>query len=267
VEEDTSEKDVVFNILSHPLRRKILVEIYSNHTISYLTLSKEWKVSDGSIYHHLKILDAYLSQNEGSQYILNEEGIQLCERYLMDDERRHKIERINIFTVYTYQIINFLEKYRKLTTAVALILSVAGIITSEYLNIFVIGPFLFKAPEGQKNLLLLNLLSNLVLLSLLFASSYLTDFTFDGKLEILHGYLVSIQPSFLLIIVLGFLYLINPFTISVVLWIVFDLVLQLIFLLLNVSLLIVHKKASAERSILINIAILYFIVILLSRLF
>lgn len=263
---EISGKDEIFNILSHPLRRKILIEIYSNHSISYLTLSKEWKISDGSIYHHLKILNEYLSQNTDSQYILNEDGIQLCEKYLMDEERRHKVTRINIFTVFTYQIINFLEKYRGLTLLLSLILSVSGLIATNYLNIILIGPFLFKAPEGQENLLVMNLLFNLVLLSVLLASSYLSDFRFDGKFELLHGYLIAIQPSFLLVSLLGLLFFIHPFTISVALWIVFDLILQLIFISLNVSLLIVHKKASAERSILINLSVLYFLVIILSRL-
>ena len=240
VEGETSDKDEIFNILSHPLRRKMLIEIYTNHFISYLKLSKEWKISDGSIYHHLTILNDYLDQNDDSQYILNEDGIQLCEKYLMDDERRHKITRINIFTVFTYNIFNFIEKRRNITLVIALITSVSGLLAAGYLNIIVTGPFILKAQENQQNLFLLNLLFNSILIAVLFASSYFIDYSFEGKIKLIHGYLISIQPSFLLVTGLALIYLINPFTIPVVLWIIFDLVLQLIFLILNVSLLIVQ---------------------------
>lgn len=72
------EKEIIlFNLISHPIRIKIIELLAMNESMSFSELKKELGISTGSIYHHLSVLSNFIIQDEKKRYKLNEEGYRL----------------------------------------------------------------------------------------------------------------------------------------------------------------------------------------------
>ena len=93
--EEMSE-DELFTILAHPIRRRILTYIFEYGFISFTTMSKEWKIATGTLYHHLKGLGTLIYQDEHSRYLLTEKGEQISAWFLRTESGKVKVEKICI---------------------------------------------------------------------------------------------------------------------------------------------------------------------------
>ena len=69
------EKEIIlFNLISHPIRIKIIELLATNGSMGFSELKKELRISTGSIYHHLSVLSDFIIQDEKKKYKLNQEG-------------------------------------------------------------------------------------------------------------------------------------------------------------------------------------------------
>ncbi|MHA2089936.1 MAG: winged helix-turn-helix domain-containing protein, partial [Candidatus Kariarchaeaceae archaeon] len=144
---DDLDDDETFSILSHPIRRRILKQMFANDGISFSTMSQEWGIATGTIYHHIAKLSTIVYQNESNEYILNDQGISLCEWFLKEKHGKATIEKIDTFTILTYPLV---KRINENVNVILLFLPVAflvGFYLSSLLNIIAFGPFLFPATD------------------------------------------------------------------------------------------------------------------------
>jgi DNA-binding transcriptional ArsR family regulator len=96
---------LVFTIISHPVRVKI-IELLANHgPMGFKELKKELGISTGSIYHHLSMLSDFIIQNEDKKYMLNEEGIKLY-KFIKKSEYKLTNQKQDNNFVKIYNILN-----------------------------------------------------------------------------------------------------------------------------------------------------------------
>jgi len=96
------EKEIIlFNLISHPIRIKIIELLATNGSMGFSELKKELRISTGSIYYHLSVLSDFIIQDEKKKYKLNQEGYRLYnfikngEYKFTSSKNENKIMKIN----------------------------------------------------------------------------------------------------------------------------------------------------------------------------
>ncbi len=70
---------LIYEIISHPIRIKIIELLYEKGSLSFTDLKNELKISTGSLYYHLSILSDFIEQDPKRKYCLNSQGEKLYE--------------------------------------------------------------------------------------------------------------------------------------------------------------------------------------------
>ena len=258
------DEDVIFNILSHPIRRKMLKEMFEFEGVSFSTLSKKWKISTGTIYHHLSILGPLITQDQDKLYILTEEGVKVSEWFLKSKKGKVTVRRLDAFTMLASPLINItISKTTFLLPVVTIFLSLMFYISST-MDIMIFGLFIYIAPEETSQLIILGIELGLVIASFFIyvysSGLFLSSKTLDKR--ILAVYLTSLTPSAIVVLVAYILNLVGSVTIQNEMWLIISLISQVFFLLLNSSALVLFYGARIEKSALITLGNMYLIVIL-----
>ena len=263
VESEKLNEDVIFNILSHPIRRRILKEMFEYEGVSFSTLSHDWKISTGTIYHHLNILGPLITQDQTKLYILTEEGVRVCEWFLKSNKGRVTIRRLDAFTMLASPFINrAISKTTFLLPLVIIFLSLVFYISST-MDILIFGLFIYIAPDNSQ-LIILGIELGLVI-ACFFIYVYSSGLLLNSKTldkRILTVYLTSLTPSAIIVLVAYFMNMVGSITIQNEMWLIISLISQVFFLLLNSSALVLFYGARIEKSALITLGNMYLIVIL-----
>lgn len=265
--DDFLEQDDIFTILAHPLRRRILRFIFENGSISFTLISKEWKVSTGTLYHHLKILDVLLVQDENSLYRLNDKGMKVCTWFIQNKTGIVTVKKIDSFTMVTNSVLKIIENYQLVALIFSLLVLGYGYAISKSIDALIVGPFILQISSSSflsEHLnfaasFLVNLLITLILLGL-----YLLIFSLltkkrnnnDWKLLII-AYLFSLTPSTIILIIAYLINLLTPISVSIPIWVIISVITQLIMLFINSSIMVGIGKISIERSVIVILINLY----------
>ncbi|MCY3410056.1 MAG: winged helix-turn-helix transcriptional regulator [Candidatus Heimdallarchaeota archaeon] len=247
------DQENIFGILSNKVRRKILTEIYNRNSVSISFMQKEWGMSTGKIYHHLKSMENLISQNEQSEYILTEEGIDVCEWFLHFDGKP-KVQKIDAISWSNAPLLEIINSNQKFVLLSGLLLVILGNIVAGMNGWITFGPFLMIVEFEVPILILTIIISNMILIWLLHTLAHLLGNISVSLKEILLNYVVSV--SFINIVVV-LLYLggkIIDFTLSKPVY-VSILLLSALFFMYSLSSQLSLKAIPVERSMLIALII------------
>ncbi len=259
--------DEVFTIVAHPLRRKILQALFENKSITFTTLSVEWELVTGTIYHHLKILGSLVSKDEQNIYHLTDEGIKVCEWFLNTKSGRSTVKKIDSFTMFTQSLETLIYNNQPLVLRLGIILSISGIITSSKIRVHLLGIFIVPDTVNKsfENLVFWNLLSLIFVILVLMISNLITSSnpvkSFD---KLITRFLAALMPSNLIISLIWILDLYYQVELTFTIWMVISFLSQGFFLFVISSTMININAFSVERSALIALINLYlqFVVVL-----
>ncbi|MCE7734944.1 MAG: helix-turn-helix transcriptional regulator [Candidatus Heimdallarchaeota archaeon] len=221
------DEDVLFTILAHPLRRKILKELHSNNTLSFTDMNS-WGIKPGTLYFHIKELNNMIVQNSDKKYTLTELGLEVC-TWMLGKNGRVTVTKIDAFTLFVQP---FYPSFKDsvILKVILVMLSIFSTIFSSRIDAVILGPFIFPLDElSFMTSLVLNLISFIIELAII-----LVILWFFGLKTIRFSYLViylmfSNSITYLGIIILVFL----PFSISIspIFWIIFVSVSQIFAIL------------------------------------
>lgn len=246
----TLSEDEKFTILSHPIRRRILKHIFEYGFISFSTISKEWGVATGTLYHHLKALNSIIYQNEQSHYCLNDEGHKLVSWFLKTDSILVSVKKVDSFTILMNPIHSFLEHYTPFSHISSLIIILIGLIYSSIHKVVVVGPFITQ--EINTSYLIFNILTNTLLIMVI---TLLSGKSLKKSYQIVKELHFGLFPPFLLVILIFLL----KIQLSSILWMIVSFILQFVFMSYSTSVL-ARNAIKVERSILIVLFALYFLI-------
>jgi len=253
---EVSEEEDIFTILSHPVRRKILQTAFENSLVSIREM-KSWGYSIGSIYHHLKIIDSYMTQNEHRQYILTEDGHDLCRWFLQSDGGAAKVQQIDAFGTTPHQIIDKLSRFTIPSLIVLLFLTLFSIVISQYSHIIIVGPMFYN---GSNSILVINLIMLMLHAGIYGTLQVFLTLDFKKTLRIAYpltiaGFLLAVIPVYIEVIVFSLIALPVPYT----LWLILTIVNQLIFLVVTYALSIHVYNSDMKTSMLVVLGTMYII--------
>lgn len=256
---DKVSEDDLFTILAHPLRRQILSYMNEFGHISFSQMSKEWKISTGTIYHHLKILDILITKNENQLYELTEVGQLVSNWYIEDEEGKTTIAKIDAVTYFGTPLIVLFERHWKLLIIMSLMLILGTLSTVAHFKIVILGPFLFVDKDNSISIsyVVINVII-LILFLIIYLGFYFAltqDSTLDLKL--LSIYFLQYWPNYIFIIFLTFFDESESAKITSSNLFILAIVTQLLYLVLNTSFLVITKNVNVERSIIHSIITLY----------
>ncbi len=244
-------KDEIFIILSHPLRRKILSELYYNGSLKYKQMA-EWGVSTGTLYHHLKTLGGLIEQSS-QNYRLTEIGKEVCAWFLKDPSGMIKIKKINSQIFLTQNLIFHATKNSYLTSIFGLIAIIVGIFLANQLNLIIVGFFIIP-----------NILSMTFMNLALFTGTIGFIFMYSIILGTIKEYkktfaiaIISILPSYITIIIIFLLYFYLTFSLSLISWVVISIFSQIFFMFINSSALIIINGFNTDRAIIVSLLASY----------
>jgi hypothetical protein len=80
-------QEVVFEILSNPVKRSILRILGERGEVSFTELKTELKTSTGNLYYNLDGMAGFVTKNEKRKYMLTEKGQKLY-RFMIDEDAR-----------------------------------------------------------------------------------------------------------------------------------------------------------------------------------
>ena len=262
---ETLDEEEKFSILAHPLRRRILTEMFENNGISFSIMSKEWGLATGTIYHHLSKLDAVISQDSSNLYVLNEDGVSICEWFLQTKKGQVTVKKIDAFTSFTNPIVQLINNNSSIILPIGIVSLLLAFYLGSELGILSLGPFLLPVIkfESSSNLLLFNVIIQLGLLLIYIFTIY---FVYKKKnivdKRIITGYLVSLFPNIFVIYLFFIIDYYYEFELELIFWILISITNQMIFLLVNSSILLINYGSSVEKSITIVLSNLYLILLI-----
>lgn len=85
--------DSLFNVLSHPIRRKIILTLGSYHELSYTDMVREIGVDEGQLNFHLRRMRGFISNTSSGTYTLSTSGT-LAKEIINIAELRFKTKEI-----------------------------------------------------------------------------------------------------------------------------------------------------------------------------
>lgn len=250
--------DEIFTIVAHPLRRKILQALFENTIITFTTLSVEWNLVTGTIYHHLKILGSLVSKDDTNIYHLTEEGIKVCEWFLNSKSGRSSVNKIDSFTLLTYSLESIIENNSRIVLILGLLISLIGILSASSLGVQSLGTFIFPNGSSNQKLIILNILSTLGMILFLLSISWVFSNHRIIHLEKLFvRFLLSLLPSNIIVLILYVLNLVFIVELNLNSWIIISFINQVFFLFVLSSTMINVNGFSIEKSAFISLISLY----------
>ncbi len=241
------DEDEIFSVLAHPIRRRILSTIFEFGYITFTTMSKDWGISTGTLYHHLKSLKHITYQNENNQYLLNDKGREITAWFLKTDTGKVTVNKIDSFTMFMNPLLDIIEKHSKRSIIICLTIIITGFYFSHLSNIIIIGPIIIQ--NNAKYSIFINVLS---LLFIIFSIHFVAYFSHRKTDYLINGLLISVTPVYLVIIILSLL----SINILSIVWIVLSILLQTFYLSVNIAITI-RNGSKIEQSIITHILILY----------
>ncbi|MCY3413073.1 MAG: helix-turn-helix transcriptional regulator [Candidatus Heimdallarchaeota archaeon] len=236
----------IFTILAHPLRRKILRSIFEDGSITFTIMSKEWKTATGTLYHHLKTLNGYILQDDQNRYLLTDKGRELAAWFTRQETGKVTVKKIDSFTILSRPIFDFVDTQRMNFLIGLGIVLVVALLRSETTEIWLCGPFI-----DQDYHILKNIFAPFVLLG-----SYFLVLKLMGSKDpvaIIIGLGLALTPGFVFLIIYSYITLI----LSITAFFILSVLLQFWYLSIMTAVLIYYENLKIERSILINVIILY----------
>ncbi|MHA2060568.1 MAG: winged helix-turn-helix domain-containing protein [Candidatus Ranarchaeia archaeon] len=119
-----------FRILSHSIRRDILVFIQKSSPTSFTELNNKFKLEVGTLYYHLKILAPLIQQDSDHQYYLTDEGreaYQLSKQQFNPDEietpQPLSLPQKQLQAFFLVPMIDYLQRDTKRTLIEGIVLS------------------------------------------------------------------------------------------------------------------------------------------------
>ena len=258
-ENNPIEEDMIFSILAHPVRRRILSEIFSNGYLSFSIMSKEWKIATGTLYHHLNTLKPLVTQNSESQYILTEEGFEVSKWFLKSDKAKLKVQRVDTYSTFGLKLVDFILNNSDYLLILSVIITLVGIYISSSNKVIILGPLIILSSSTMSDwqFRLINLSITIMIVFLIQFSCIVQNKTWNKEQVIIT--LFSIIPSFLLLIILYLLSYLTQIQINEFVWILISVVFQIFYIILNNAYNINYSKLKLERSILTILINLYLI--------
>ncbi|MHA2248778.1 MAG: winged helix-turn-helix domain-containing protein [Candidatus Kariarchaeaceae archaeon] len=253
-------QDEVFSILSHPIRRRILTEMFNNGSLSFSLLSKDWKIGTGTIYHHLKSLDPLIIQNSENLYQLNEKGMMVCEWFLQTKSGKANVQKIDAFTALVNPVLVKISLHANEILIISLLALFMGHITSSQVGAIILGPFILPIPNNinTDQVLLFNTLVTICLFLLYTGSRYV--FQFSNRMSetaINTGFILSLLPTNLVVVLFYIVDQLFRIEITLPIWIILSFMTQLFFLILNSAILVAYCGSSVEKAGLHGLFLLY----------
>ena len=254
-----NEEDV-FTILSHPVRRKILKEIFEFRSLSFSTI-KSWGHSTGSIYHHLKSMNQFVCQDGNKQYILTEDGHDLCRWFLDSDGGNAKVDQIVAFSSRNALFIQFVEQHQKSSLSFMILFLISTLIVISSSDVLILGPFLFNKPASLKSqsTLLFNFLSVLICLisysifgSLLSKKPLKIFLMFNPK--VISVFFFALAPVLLEVLIISAL----KIQILASIWFIIVIANQIFFLFMLAALSVQSFNTDIKTSMITAIGVSYF---------
>ncbi len=253
------KEDQIFSILAHPVRRRILSEIFSNGYLSFSIMSKEWKIATGTLYHHLNTLKPLVTQNDESHYILTEEGFEVSKWFLKSDKVKLKVQKIDTYSTYGLKLVDQILNYSDYMLILAIVVILLAVYLSASLQVILLGPMIVRSSAELTDwqFRLINITITILIVILIQLPSLVQNKIWDKKQVIIA--LFSIIPSFIIIIALYLLSYLISVQINEFTWILISIIFQIFYVILNNAYNINYNKLKLERSILTILLSLYLI--------
>ncbi len=70
-------EQTIFEVLAHPIRRRILEEVNNRGEVSYNDFTGQMGIQVGTLYHHLKVMKDLIEQGANKKYRLTINGKRL----------------------------------------------------------------------------------------------------------------------------------------------------------------------------------------------
>ncbi len=251
-----NEDDDVFTILSHPVRRRILQTAFENSRIS-ISEMKTWGHSIGSIYHHLKIINGFMDQDENRQYILTDEGHDLCRWFLRTDEGAVKVQEVESFGKTPNIIVDYLNRYTFPFLALFVLLTILSIGASNSSRIVVAGVMFYNSTSKP---ILTNSLLFLFHVGVYIGIQFLLTQKFRSLIKgayphTIAGFLLATLPVYIEVLVISVIGQPVPYPI----WMILGIFNQVVFLVVITSLSIYVFNSDLKTSMLVAVGTMYVI--------
>ncbi len=145
----------IFDILAHPIRRRILLWIKEVGYL-YYTDFKELGLQTGTLYHHLNKLKPYLQQDEEKRYYLSEEGNSAVAVLSRIDPENQDFGSFRI-PKYINSLFRIAENHTILLPSILSIWLLLALITGLELRILLAGPFFITDMDNKIPVILLGI--------------------------------------------------------------------------------------------------------------
>lgn len=148
----TANDQTIFEILAHPLRRRILEEIHNRGEVSYSIFTEEMGLQAGTLYHHLRLMRELIEQEPNKKYRLTPKGaraielVHSSEGALVSELKPAPIPSLKVFSPLFRSFAD--NPTRSFVEGVIVILSFLWFVVS--IGAVVFGPFLL-AGSGLKS--------------------------------------------------------------------------------------------------------------------
>lgn len=267
-------KDItkVYSALSHPLRKKIVELLGEKQLAGFKDFKDTFKVSVGTLYYHLDMLDDLITQNKEKKYVLTDKGKSAL-RFLKSNEEQFKHEKAfeerkpSAFSSFVNEIVFG----RWLFTSVAsnplrylpevLILVGLGAWIFAETNIEPLMLFYNNQPTWSSHLIIMAefVASWIVIFGLCEVLSIIFFRRIGGEMSLLVSTALSLLP---LLVLPSFIYLDNLLNLGFNinwLWVnVFLLIFQAWIICLLTAALGFSKGLKLEKTALISLTVMYF---------
>lgn len=245
----------IYNIISHPIRRKMLSSIYQTQFLTFSIMKKDWNLSTGNIYHHIKILSNLVTQDEKNRYILTDKGLEVCEWFL-GFEGKVKVEKIDAFTQISRPIVENMIKYQNWLFIIGPIIILAGNLAAFKLEVINFGPFILTDHhDHQVGLLIFNLLSIPTLFVSSWAISILVKKGGIGLRYLFLSLITILIPTNLIVLLI---YLLSNISVHLWVYILIIVINHLYFLFISSSFM-TYQGIGVEKSAIGSLFLLYLI--------
>jgi DNA-binding transcriptional ArsR family regulator len=253
------DEQVVFEILSHPTRRKILRILTQEYYVNYSELQEVIGQSPGVIYHHLEKLreQGILQQRSTKEYELTSRGLNVVAYMdkIQTEELAEYVPRSSVQNIFVVLPIGkFIQKNPfHWAVEVGLVFIITTFIQLEF-PIQIIGPFLIPSLESFLIRFWLQILSYFIMVALVFILAQLlaSQSSTSSSLHLISGLLILPLLSSLASCLLWGITLLSPSIPVEIYWLV-TILLHVGYTYLMIHLLVVIRKLSLERSIIITL--------------
>jgi DNA-binding transcriptional ArsR family regulator len=141
-----TDKQTIFEILAHPIRRRILEEVHNRGEVSYSIFTEQMAIPTGTLYHHLRYMKDLIEQGDNKQYRLTPKGVYAIELVQSSEinfasDLTHP--QIPSLTVFDSLFRSFVKNPVRSFTEGAIIVLVFLVFTAS-IGAVVFGPFLLS---------------------------------------------------------------------------------------------------------------------------